>query len=1713
MTHGAARRFDPAAEVLLGLAVASGESGDAGRLRHRLGEVDPAYLADAALPIDARRQAVRDPDVLVRRAVARNPRATVADLAELLSRPDPVVDRLVYRHATALPWMRREILTPGRHADPNALTMLWEEIRTCAEDPPDHPHFVGAAVVSGIPALIDHALRTCGSRLTRAEQLRGLLGLFADPNRLTRLLMEADFGGREHATGTATEPDAGAGPGPSATNGTGTVTGMGAGTGLEPEGGSDPGAGPLPATAPAHTTGTAMPAPDAPAEPANRPARDTDTDTGPTAIRTHDLTVAGRARRTPAEPNRGAGLGTDAASGAAETGPEPALIPVRPDVVAVAVRAPGTLGRSERRAARATGSDAAPAPTHPHDLATAGRTHRAPAEPDSGATADAEPDAGAPTAPAPTAIAARTPGAPAEGRAGTGFAADTAASPGRPDVVALAARALAAGQVGLLRDAVRVAEGSEGLVAGLRRGEPEAVWRRDIDWERVLAAHREASLPVAGATALAARADCPEHLVAELYRAHPTAVARVARPSATLLEAAVRLPGHPEATSIAAAAAAAGLVRARHAVLVSTVVRPARTAVAILAELPQPGPLGRLIHRHLGSSAARWATLRNTLSRHRGTFAELLAGIADGSIPAPAAAVPPALSRVCRFLLYAAPDSDLRALLPQLPDELLGDLLGKGPLPAPALDVALATEDPRVCAAVARNAGLDPRQLGRLAALDEPSVDAAVYRNQHTPLTLRRTIASGVPRTPGRTEPVPLDPGLRAELLDCRDPRRLSPLVVSGDPELVHAALSAFPSADARWFAFLRVWQRGGPDAVRRLVELLGGPGHSRQTATVLDALETPDGPGGLGPLRIDYQDPEALPRVFATTRGRNATRRLMATLVHEPYVYDLPRLVAGHRKTPYPPESIDELLRHEHAVGEHARLLRLAVVNRACGTGAGESDPEPVDRLAAVAFRRADADWVNDCVAHELLDPVRLVDTARPAAEVLRALPKLTPDTVAGPIRARLADLVRSRLAGHVEATVIGLGLLDSFAGTVAELITVAAQAAGARPGPAQRALDDAEIAEFARAQASSPPAGRDGEPAAPTLPTRRGRRHTPDRGCALAAAHLLRAMVPGAPLPTDPAVLAVLAQTPEADVPGLRHPDWLVAACQASPAELPRERLSRRDPVGFRATASASVRYRAGLVGPAELIATTPARALSAARPGEFSQLARAPLTRAVRALLAERLGHHPRRWLAALDLMDTDGNELPLPELLDRVPADPPTRPDPAPAMLSCAGSALLVYADVHVLRAVVPLLGPGSATALARDAERSRHVTDDLVEYALSLPDVGPALVLADGDPWAPRSRYVREQLLSRGDPELEDRLYGEVKRRGEVTERRRILARAADDPRPLSAALRARLLDPGVFSRYWADTLRVTVEAADADVVELALESLAGKLSLPDQLLAARNVLRFGGAPRLRAMIDRGLLGSGAAKVAAKALAAHEQAAEPDAGQAVLTARIDRELAPARLVAKLRTCERFADAERVLDRPYARDWALLAHEHAREPWPAGVRHALASRPDAPDEIVLAMLTDLYPAEAFAAARRGPRLARTVAAWVLPNGGTAEWHAELERLVAAGLLTGSDLVHEVGHADRVLRYLADARARVDTAPPVRAAVRAAHAEITALTVELLGTEDRSWQRLFAALTERDEHWRRAEGPAAGVAALLAHAAREPLGRVFGAPPGAG
>ncbi|MEU1199228.1 hypothetical protein ABZ446_23800 [Streptomyces sp. NPDC005813] len=1471
MTAGSTTGYDHHGAHFLALLTPVAGPGEAGRIRRRLGEREPRHLTWVPLSAEARASAAQDPDPLVRRALVRAKDVTSDDLALLLLRPDPVVDLHVYEHRWARSWMRRLVLTPGRHADPAALAPLRERILATQRELPGVPHFVGAGVVSDAPEVVEHALRVRGTDLTSAEQLRAVQGLLSRPGRLRALLEAADA-------------------------------------------------------------------------------------------------------------------------------------PLHPAVAELA------------RAALDSGGDR-------------------------------------------------------------------------------------------LRAAVVTAEGPQGLVAGLRAGEAEPHWRRTLEWDALVAAHREEPLPEAAVRFLAGHSDCPESALAELYRTHPAVVADVARACPALVRAAAAAPGHPELARICAAlsgqdtgpsAVPSPAVLAELSAVVLDAVAPARTAAAALTELGATPPLRDLLHLRLGADPDRWATLRTTLSRYKGTLAALLDAVAEGTAPA-GSAKPPALTKPYRFLLYAAGPADLSALLPRLPDDLLTALLGKGSLPPHALDSALAAGDPRVAAAIGGNVALGAGALRRLTELDEPSVNAAVFLNQKATLSLRRAIASGLPRAPGRSERVPLDEKLRTALLGDTLQHLRTPLVTSGDAELVHHAWP-FLSDRARHYAVVRVQEDGGATEVRRLLGLFG---EEALTHPVLRTARDTDEPGGLKEDLYPFDDPDTLPALLAEPRGRNATRRLMPVLVHEPYAYDFGRLVAAHRATPFQPEPVEELLRHEDVDD---------VVRTAFTEDADDGqDTDPAGRLRSAPF--PGWAWFARMAGRGLLAPERLVDTARPARAVLTGL-RRPDDAVAAAARTSAAGLVREHLAGHPEGWVVALHLLPTYEGTLAELIQVAAQVAGPRPDAEELARRDAR--ELAAVRETSVSVA-----AVPALTPVQERSLREEAGplSALPAVHLLRALVPGAPVPTDRQVLRTLANAYPCSVPGVERPDWLVEACAAHgsaaggepmvPREAPLRPLSDMD------------EYRHGFVTPREMVARTPVRAMDPVPKAWRTHGAEGPQLRAARALVAERLGVDGGRWLRALGALEADGADLTFGEALDAGAADRPlgealdsggtgdtggtggTGGTGAEATsVTPSGARLLLHADVDALTAVLPLLGPGAAAALTGHACASGHLPEALVACLFARDDRQALLVVARSWRELYRDHALQLRLLGLDEPEVNAALYGRAPGGAASMDVHRTIlsrrpqgraARGPDDLLPLAPELRRELLGSSYYSAQREHLQRIQLEAADAEIVEHALASWGRRRPQLDHLLAARASLRSGGPEHLRSLVDRGLLSSAAAKLAVKALGS----ADPDA---VLTARLDRELGADRLVARLRSCKAYNEELRVLELPYVRDWGLLRRAHEEQPFPSAVWRALGELPDAPDAVTATGM-DWQRLRRRALVGRSVECARAAVAHRERTGHRDVRTAMFDHLVERGLLTGADLVHRAAGAAGVLHYLAEGAVRRELPDPVRTAVREATDEIARLATKLLSTDESSWKRLFAALTGQDVNWLR-PGCATTVVALLEHSARTPV-----------
>ncbi|MFF9002172.1 hypothetical protein ACF1GW_22705 [Streptomyces achromogenes] len=122
-------------------------------------------------------------------------------------------------------------------------------------------------------------------------------------------------------------------------------------------------------------------------------------------------------------------------------------------------------------------------------------------------------------------------------------------------------------------------------------------------------------------------------------------------------------------------------------------------------------------------------------------------------------------------------------------------------------------------------------------------------------------------------------------------------------------------------------------------------------------------------------------------------------------------------------------------------------------------------------------------------------------------------------------------------------------------------------------------------------------------------------------------------------------------------------------------------------------------------------------------------------------------------------------------------------------------------------------------------------------------------------------------------------------------------------------------------------------STEPGLVEELLEKERSRLGLGHQLLGCLRLVEHGGADRLAGLALRDVLERSATTVCAKALA-------PAGPAAVLRARLDRELAPGKIVRKLR----------LDDAPHGRgvieslppgepvDWAALEAAHAREPLP-------------------------------------------------------------------------------------------------------------------------------------------------------------------------------
>ncbi|MFE0450274.1 hypothetical protein ACFW2D_03090 [Streptomyces sp. NPDC058914] len=1196
------------------------------------------------------------------------------------------------------------------------------------------------------------------------------------------------------------------------------------------------------------------------------------------------------------------------------------------------------------------------------------------------------------------------------------------------------------------------------------------------------------------------------------------------RAAERLLREMVRRGRDAESADLCSGAALRAVERARPARSVA-----AKVAAAGGVDDETAAYVRELTGRHLGADAARWCGLHDALAGHRGSLPELLAAppvpaVSDDTLRPPA---PRSVHRTLGLLLEHTEPRHAAAAFAALPERVTTELLAGGTPPAPTLVAAVIDHgDMRTRAALARHPRLDTRILARLVAVGDAQVAAAVYRNARTTQSLRRTIAE-------RLDTVALDDALRAELTAPHGqvPRTwLAPLLVSGDPQLVAAALRWGVRHVAQQYALLRIWERTGPDAVRALLDDPAAAAWLSRAAvdTVTEALATPDGDG---PRRLreqgePYEDPARLPALLATARGTSTLRDLLS----EPYAHDLDALAAAHAATPFMPKACEELARHEAASDAQRHAFRLSVLNepwRAGGRRAGNTTP-PARRLAQEELDENAAVWAEGMAVAGLLDPIDLIATAHPAAHALAALARLAErDLLGAAAVADLHALTQAHLGERARAWAALDALLPEHKGTVAELIAEAGKAepeitaeteppaavTPPRPSPSR-----GEPAQAGTALNARPPGHRETvmEPTAdedkataetvteprPPASTRPSRPtlHRSEQVHALAALDLLYSLSPdGAPRPDDPEVLRALTEYEPATAPGLATPRWFAAACAVH--GIPPS----KDGFAYEAPSLAQVRaqlpetygsgaqhteraYVQGVLPAEELLTLLPARRLLLL-PYDWRRLAFADAWRAAlaRRLRAE-LGTDPDAWLrlaATVTASEASSESLTWAQLLERAQrgAGPaasagtsigrtgPGTPDEAIKLLEHGDhlwawpeGTLLCLADAEVVDAVVPLLGPDGPWLLAAYLLRHDRTPRAVLDRLLTDRDHDALRVLAAQSRWMEPSGAV-QRLVDLDDPEVDLALLRHCTLQPAV---HRIVTRS----RPVTGR-------PSLGDRVLADWRTegsarpagglMWLCSAEPDLVEELLAREGSRLGLGHQLLGCLRLFEHGGADRLARLAGRDVLGRSATTVCAKALASADPAA-------VLRARLDGELAPEKLVRKLRRARHAPHARHLVESlppGESVDWAALEAAHAQEPLPYW-RDIV--RADGVPEDVRLRHAALLPEPGPDGLLGSPQLTRERARHGLGSHFHCAPTTQLDGLLTAGLLNSADLIRRAAPAARMLTYLGAAARRTD-APPQAAYARA---HLTDLVHTTLGTDPAAWRRVAERLTGLDPEW---------------------------------
>ncbi|MFC5186941.1 hypothetical protein [Actinomadura harenae] len=578
----------------------------------------------------------------------------------------------------------------------------------------------------------------------------------------------------------------------------------------------------------------------------------------------------------------------------------------------------------------------------------------------------------------------------------------------RPAVAEVLRTVLAGGDVTVLREAVAIAEGTDGLIEELY--EQETIrnvptfaldmlgLRVQVDWEALTRAHADRPFGANALATLRSRHDCPAEL-------HP--------------------PLHP------------------------------LKAAASDPDLPA------LVAKHLGDRVEAWRAARARLTRFKGELADLLPEIGEeapakgragktaawpgaGDLPAwdAVASVSGARAKFLALLDAASVETQLK-LLRHLDDRTVAELFGQGTWHDDWLDFAMKARLKRYRFALAQRPSLTAEAIETLMGRDDPAINARLFLRTAATGTQRERLLSGR-----------LTKELVERLLERTGGFRARDAVSCSNTELQRHILTLVRVRGLvpQQRLMLNLWERGGVAAVRDLLENEPkGRNFSRNVIRpdsrrfFTKLVNEPDADAALETLRATVATGETAEDQIAILRMRGI--HPSAEIFREAHLWRWDELLAEHRREPLGTIILLGLAENPDCPQEfrdEADRNRWRWVDYENKVISGDTPEEilgvdvDAQSLLSGGLAGSTRSWLGKAVRAEAVTWEQVAALARPAALALAAVP-------VEDARATVGPLVREHLDPSRDTWVLALHMLPDFTGTITELFTTAAIATAA--------------------------------------------------------------------------------------------------------------------------------------------------------------------------------------------------------------------------------------------------------------------------------------------------------------------------------------------------------------------------------------------------------------------------------------------------------------------------------------------------------------------------------------------------------------------------------------------------------------------------------------------------------------------------------------------